>query len=303
MHIPDGFLSPPVWASLNVTSLLVLGRSVKAFSPSAERPGLTLPLAQVGSLGAFVFAAQMINFPVGPGVSGHLVGTALLNALLGPAAASLIMTAILIVQALLFQDGGVLALGANIFNLAIAGVLASEFAFRAFGGRRKMACFMGGLLGVLVGFCLVMTELALSGVAIAPQVWMLTGLFALVNGLAEGAITVGIMSFFGRVQPGLQPRVDPAQRGQLGWLGLAAVALAVVGVLWASPLPDLLDSAAEASGFAERARTLVATPMADYEWGSLQGAWLRKASAGLLGVAVVFAVSAAFSKLVSRKNA
>ena len=75
----------------------------------------------MGVMGAFVFAAQMINFPVGNGTSGHLVGGALLSFTLGPAAASLVMTAILATQALVFQDGGVLALGANVFNMAIAG--------------------------------------------------------------------------------------------------------------------------------------------------------------------------------------
>ncbi len=84
----------------------------------------------LGVMGAFVFAAQMINFPVGPGTSGHLVGGALLTIALGPAAASIVMTAILAIQALVFQDGGILALGANIFNMAIAGVLAAYLPYR-----------------------------------------------------------------------------------------------------------------------------------------------------------------------------
>ena len=78
-------------------------------------------------MGAFVFAAQMINFPVGLGTSGHLVGGALLSIVLGPAAASVVLTAILVIQAFVFQDGGIMALGPNVFNMAIIGVLAYRF--------------------------------------------------------------------------------------------------------------------------------------------------------------------------------
>ena len=81
-------------------------------------------------MGAFIFAAQMINFPVGPGTSGHLVGGTLLAIALGPAPAAVVMTAILAIQALVFQDGGILALGANVFNMAIAGVLAGYAPYR-----------------------------------------------------------------------------------------------------------------------------------------------------------------------------
>ena len=121
-------------------------------------------------MGAFVFAAQMINFPVGIGTSGHLVGGALLAIVLGPPAAAMVMTAILASQAFVFQDGGILALGANVFNMAMVGVLAGYLPYRllsGFGERnslmgrasprwRSSAIFAGGFLSVLTSGCLAL---------------------------------------------------------------------------------------------------------------------------------------------------
>ena len=132
MHIPDGFLTTPVWAALDARGLpaagFVVRRAQRGFDDSK------VPL--LGVMGAFVFAAQMINFPVGVGTSGHLVGGALLACTLGPAAASVVMTAILAIQALVFQDGGILALGANVLNMAIVGVLAGYLPYHLWGRGR-----------------------------------------------------------------------------------------------------------------------------------------------------------------------
>ena len=102
MHIPDGFLSTPVWAALDVVSLPAVGwfaRRARAADTESRAPLL-------GVLGAFVFAAQMINFPIAPGTSAHLLGGALLSCTLGPSAAVVVMTAVLAIQSLVFQDGG-----------------------------------------------------------------------------------------------------------------------------------------------------------------------------------------------------
>src|SRR5579862_6598248 len=126
MHIPDNFLSPPVWATLDVVS--AAGFGVIARHAGRHMEDSRIPL--LGVMGAFVFAAQMINFPVGLGTSAHLLGGTLLAIALGPAPAALVMTAILVLQALIFQDGGVLALGANVFNMALAGVAAGHLPYR-----------------------------------------------------------------------------------------------------------------------------------------------------------------------------
>src|SRR5229473_2609376 len=138
MHIPDGFLSPPVWAALDLAAVPAAGYVVRRAQREFEEKKVPL----LGVMGAFVFAAQMINFPVGPGTSGHLVGAALLAYTLGPAAAGVVLTAVL---ALVFQDGGILALGANVMNMAVAGMLAGYLPYALWGaGRwRRQAIFLG----------------------------------------------------------------------------------------------------------------------------------------------------------------
>src|ERR1700732_3170733 len=148
MHIPDNFLSTPVWATLDAVSVPALGLMVRR--AGREWEDTSIPL--LGVMGAFVFAAQMINFPVGIGTSGHLVGGALLAFTLGAAPAVLVMTAIIAMQAFVFQDGGVLALGANVFNMAIAGVLTGYLPFKLWGAgpRRRAAIFAGAFLSVIL---------------------------------------------------------------------------------------------------------------------------------------------------------
>src|ERR1700752_1929352 len=135
MHIPDGFLSPPVWATLDVLSVPAAGWMARRAQRDTEDRKIPL----MGVMGAFVFAAQMINFPIPLGTSGHLVGGALLTIVLGPAAASVVMTAILAVQALVFQDGGIMALGANVLNMALGSILAAYVPYRLWASRWRSA--------------------------------------------------------------------------------------------------------------------------------------------------------------------
>src|ERR1700751_1842827 len=168
MHIHDGFLSPAVWAPLDAAAIPAVGWIAhRAQKDTDER---NIPL--MGVMGAFVFAAQMINFPVGMGTSGHLVGGALLAYALGPSFAVVAMTAILAVQAFVFQDGGVLALGANVFNMAIAGVLAGYLPIHIWGAtkHRKEAIFAGAFLSVMVSASLALGELLISGIAMPRPV-------------------------------------------------------------------------------------------------------------------------------------
>lgn len=115
MHIPDGFIdgkTAAVTGGLSATAIGLALRQIKR-----ELPARRVPL--LGLAAAFLFAAQMVNFPVAGGTSGHLVGGVLVAALLGPSAAVIVVTAVLIVQCFLFADGGVMALGANIFNMGV----------------------------------------------------------------------------------------------------------------------------------------------------------------------------------------
>ena len=298
MHIPDGFLSAPVWATLDIAAIPAAGYMVRRAQREFEEKKVPL----LGVMGAFVFAAQMINFPVGGATSGHLVGSALLSYTLGPAAAGVVMIAILAIQSLVFQDGGILALGANIFNMAVVGVIAGYLPFHLWGTgpRRKAAIFLGGMFSVLVAALLAVSELLLSGIAMSgPVLGVSFALFA-VSAVLEGAITLAVFQALEMLNPNFvkQPKAD---RGfALGITGLAAVLLAVVGVLFASTHPDGLERLAETIGLASKAKPMLASPLADYQAGFFQSAWLRKAGAGLAGLGLIYGACALLGRFVGR---
>jgi len=300
MHIPDGFLSTPVWLSLDAVGVPAVGYLARRAQLELEEARIPL----LGVMGAFVFAAQMINFPVGIGTSGHLVGAALLAISLGPAAASVVMTAILAIQALVFQDGGVLALGANVLNMAVLGVLAGYLPYRFWGsGRlRKTAIFLGGALSVLAGAALAIAELLLSGVAIpAPILWVSTGLFTITAAL-EGAITLAVVRGIEALNPGLIRQRTTTRSSTLAILAVAAVWLAAVGIIFASSYPDGLEKLAQNLGLASKARNLFTTPLADYSIRQLGSSWLSRASAGLAGLALIYGACLLFGRLISRRR-
>jgi cobalt/nickel transport system permease protein len=300
MHIPDGFLSAPVWATLDIAAVPAAGYMVRRAQREFEEKKVPL----LGVMGAFVFAAQMINFPVGGATSGHLVGSALLSYTLGPAAAGVVMIAILAIQSLVFQDGGILALGANIFNMAVIGVIAGYLPFHLWGTgpKRKAAIFLGGMFSVLVAALLAVSELLLSGIAMSGTVLSVSFALFAVSAVLEGAITLAVFQALEMLNPNFvkQPKAD---RGfALGMTGLAAVLLAVVGVLFASTHPDGLEKLAETIGLASKAKPMLASPLADYQAGFFQSAWLRKAGAGLAGLGLIYGACALLGRIVGRQR-
>lgn len=202
MHIPDGFLDTKVWAAMDVvTAGTVCYATNKVNKKLGEKQ---IPL--MGVMGAFIFAAQMINFPVAGGTSGHFLGGTLAAILLGPWSAVLVMSANFIVQCLLFQDGGLTALGANIFNMGIVGCLAG------YGIYKWISNMIGGDRGLLIGgaiaaWCSVMLaatctslELAISGTVPAHIVIpAMLGVHALI-GIGEAFITVIAVSYVLKVR-------------------------------------------------------------------------------------------------------
>jgi cobalt/nickel transport system permease protein len=190
-----------VWAALDAGAIPVIGYFVRRTQRTFEQSRIPL----LGVLGAFVFAAQMINFPIWTGTSGHLVGGALLALTLGPSAAVVVMTAILVVQALVFQDGGLLALGANVLNMAVIGVWAGYLPAKLIGrrmGSKRVAAFLGGWLSLMAGALFASIELWLSHVAPpAPLFASMLGIHAL-TGLAEGAITAASLAAIEQLNPG-----------------------------------------------------------------------------------------------------
>jgi cobalt/nickel transport system permease protein len=244
----------------------------------------------LGVMGAFVFAAQMINFPVGVGTSGHLVGGALLACTLGPAAASVVMCAILAIQSLVFQDGGILALGANVVNMAIAGVLAGYLPYRLWGrgGTRRAAIFAGGALSLLTSAILALAELMISGVRMPGAVLALSLALFTVSALVEGAITVAVVSALERIQPGLLRIPSPGRSPALAALALVTILLAAGGVVFASTSPDGIERLAIQTGIASHAHSLIATPFKDYQASWLGSGWPAQAVAGFAGLGLVY---------------
>ena len=285
VHIPDGFLATPVWAALDAAALPALwwiARRAQTGLDDARIPRL-------GVMGAFVFAAQIIDFPVGIGTTAHLVGGALLAVTLGPFAASAVMAAILAVQALVLQDGGILALGANTVNMAILGVLAGYAPFHMWGaGRwRRAAIFGGGALSVLVSAVLALSELRLSGVPSR----ILGASFAVfvIAAVLEGAITLAVVEALEGIQPGFVRRPAARRSFALGAAGLAAILLATVGVRFASSGPDGIETIARQAGVVYRAATL----------GS---GWSAKAAAGLAGLAVIYGLCVMTARAAARRR-
>ena len=300
MHMADALISPAVGGTLWAVSgglIVFCARKVK----QSTRDNL-VPL--MGILGAFVFAAQMINFPVGFGTSGHLLGSALLVVTLGPAASAVVMTSILVVQALIFQDGGVLALGANVFNMAVAGVLAAYLPYRIWsaGAFRNMAIFLGGFLSVMSVAALAVAELLVSGIRMGtPVLGVSFGLF-FVNALLEGAITIAVVKSLESMRPDWVRAPDSSGRTVLASLAAAAILLAVFGVLFASADPDGLEKLAERAGISGHARNLIVAPLADYELQGAGWAWIRKAGAGLVGVAILTVAVLLLGRLIARRK-
>lgn len=300
MHIPDGFLSAPVWGGLAAVTAPLVGIAARRAQREVEENRVPL----LGVMGAFVFGAQMINFPLAPGASGHLLGAALLASTLGPAAAVVVMTAVLTVQAVVFQDGGVLALGANVFNMALAGVAAGYLPCWL-GGRgpgRRIAVALGGFLSVLVSASLALTELRLSGLILpAPALSLAFGLFTL-NALAEGVITLLVVEALDRLHPGWLRHREAPRPVVTKAVFTAAVVLVVFGVAVASAAPDGLERLAEELGISDRARVLWRTPLSDYEVRFLPLGALREAAGGLAGIGLAGAWAFALAKLLGRRR-
>lgn len=200
MHLPDGLLRPLVFAPLLAGGAVAVGWAARACRRLGEERA---PL--MGVLGAFVFAAQLVNVPVGVGTSGHFLGTALLTFLLGWAPAVVTMTAVLLLQALVLQDGGLTALGANVLNLAVAPALVAALLNRLAATRRALLVAAGAAawLGILVAAALVALQLWLSGAAgLRPALTALVVVHLPIGGI-EAVVTVLVLRFLQALRPDL----------------------------------------------------------------------------------------------------
>jgi len=306
MHIPDGFLSLGVslvcWVLAVVGVGLALRRSRQALG---ERQ---VPL--MGVLAAFVFAAQMLNFTVAGGTSGHLIGGALSAILLGPWAGILTMTTVVAVQALLFQDGGLLVMGANLTNMAVIATLVAYGVYRGvriLSGTQRWGLLAGGFVGawfsVVVSSIAAAIQLGFSGTSpIGVALPAMAGVHALI-GVGEGLITVGALALVTAVRPDLVEGAREQAPGGLRWavLGLGLALLLTLLSPLASPHPDGLERVAENLGFIEAAQDAPYEVVPDYTFPGVPSEALATIAAGVAGTIVVFGIAVAVAALYRRQ--
>ncbi|GFN23179.1 energy-coupling factor ABC transporter permease [Thermanaeromonas sp. C210] len=208
MHIPDGFLDAKTWLGAAALSGAAVGYGLKKTGEALQDRQIPV----LGVLGAFIFAAQMVNFPVGGGTSGHLLGAALATALLGPWSATLILTTVLIIQAIFFADGGITALGANVLNMAVIAPMAAHCVYRLLGGVRPLSVFLGSWCSVIAAATATALELALAGAVPLPAVLTAMVGWHLLIGIGEGLVTCAVVAFVSR--SGLLPSASPYENGE-----------------------------------------------------------------------------------------
>jgi cobalt/nickel transport system permease protein len=289
LHIPDGFLSFVVsiacWVITALTISVAVSRSNKSLGDKQ------IPL--MGIMAAFIFAAQMINFPVAGGTSGHLLGGALAAITLGPWAGMLVMTAVIAVQALLLQD---LVMGANILNMGLITAAIGYGLYRGVStGSRALKLTVAGIaawLSVMAGALFTSLQLWLSGTSqLQIVIPAMLGVHALI-GVGEALITVAALTFILQTRPDLLGSNSESAKGSRGWVVVGALISLVVVLL--SPLasadPDGLERVADDLGFLGTAQSAPYEILPDYTVPFLGETSLSTIVAGMIGMAVVAAI-------------
>ena len=304
LHIPNNLLSLAVsivcW--LITVSVLVVAIS-KTNKSLGERQ---VPL--MGIMAAFIFAAQMINFPVAGGTSGHLLGGALVAVLLGPWAGMLVMTAVVAVQALLFQDGGLIEMGANILNMGLLTAAIGYGLYRAVINQNRTvklaAIGFAAWLSVMASALATSLEIWLSGNAkleiIIPAMLFVHALI----GIGEALITVAALGFILRTRPDLMGEKSASAQGGRGWIFVGIlISLAVVLVSpLASANPDGLERVAIDLGFLNTAQPSPFEILPDYTLPFLGETPLSTIAAGAVGMVAVLAIAFMLGKAMQNRQ-
>lgn len=311
MHIPDGFLDAKTAVTTAIFSVTGLGTALR----HAGRHLQSRQVPLIGLTAAFVFVAQMINFPVAGGTSGHLLGAALAVVLLGPSAAIIVMSCVLIIQALIFADGGLLSLGANVFNMAIVAPVSAygiyKVVYRGLGDLRGqlIAASLAAWCSTVIAAVFCAGELALSGTAAWGLVFAaMAGVHSLI-GIGEGLITMLVLAAIGRTRPELL-KGDYASSGQeqkpiVVYGVVILLGLLILVVPYASTLPDGLEKVAETLGFQYRAKVQHELPalMKNYTFPGAMSSTMASIVAGLVGALIVFVLSIVLARvLVPKQN-
>jgi cobalt/nickel transport system permease protein len=309
MHAPDGFLGVGVALVTGFMSVVVIGFALR--QSREQLKDKAIPLA--GITAAFIFAAQMFNFPVAAGTTGHILGGALAAILLGPSVGAIVVTIVVVVQALVFADGGITALGYNVLNMAIVPAYGGYAVFRIF--RRWLPQSSGGVIGstgIAAWASVVMASIAFSiewlfG-ATAPVSFddvfaAMVGVHALI-GIGEGVISALAVGAVLASRPDLVYGATDLERAQLAESKVGVKTFVVAGVLvalvfaavvsqFAADDPDGLERVAEDTGFigSGQDHTLADFVFADYATAGIDNETLSLAVAGVVGTIVTLLVA------------
>ncbi|RDS61938.1 energy-coupling factor ABC transporter permease [Streptomyces sp. M7] len=337
MHVPDGFIDAPTSAVTGVVAAAAVAVSLRG--ARRELDERTAPLA--GLVAAFIFAVQMLNFPVAAGTSGHLLGGALAAILVGPYTGVLCVSVVLLMQSILFADGGLTALGVNITNMAIVTTVVAYAVFRLLvkvlpRGRRSItvASFAAALLSVpaaALAFTLMFAVGGTTDVSLGKVLTAMVGVHALI-GLGEATITALTVGAVVAVRPDLvygardlrqrlrlrvngelvdAPAAEPAPVAARSPRRIWAVGLVTSLVLagfvsfYASASPDGLEKVAADHGIDKKAEdhAVADSPLADYGVKDVTDARLSGGLAGVIGVGVTVVAGSAVFWAVRRRRA
>lgn len=325
MHIPDGFVSGPINTTTAVVSVAALAFSIAKAKQEISDKSFAVPL--LATMAAFVFAAQMLNFPIGGGTSGHFLGAVTVAALLGPWSACIVLSVVLVIQGLLFGDGGITALGSNIMNMGIVGGIAMYPIMRGIrsllpSGRKGycVAAAIASWASVVLASSVCAFELALSGTSPLEIAFpAMAGTHAII-GIGEAMVCSAVLTAVAVARPDILPAWASVEksavtdaRAKKGAWGLAGVGLALAAFLavfgspFASSEPDGLEKVAEVKGFMQAASEDTVfwknAPFPDYKIASIEQEGVSTSLAGLIGTVLVFGIGFGVIRMLARQPA
>ena len=306
MHVPDGFINAPVSAA---SGLISLG-TIWAYIRNAKNLVADRLIALTGMMSALIFVLQMINFPIAAGTSGHLLGGALAVVVLGPSLGIICISIVVVIQSLLFADGGLSALGVNLLNMAVVTSLIGWITistWKKLFGESYSSTISGsfiGLLSVVFSSIAFVLEYSLGGTVAVPLGSVLIAMVSshLLIGIGEGIITSLIVSLLLRVRSDLvyvNKNTDQSNKAT-SLYGLFILLILVLTLItpYASSSPDGLESVAESFGFNEDAGVVLF--LEDYGFENINNNFLSTVLSAVLGIVVIVGLFNIFIKVKNR---